>query len=285
MVRTETDKKTGIKTTEHKQTAELRRIVRDNKMNWDEMLASVMLTLDDKGVQNFGTRPYMLDDFMGAMWERVMKNLSEKKKQEVMRFFPEWDASQTKNEFTLANFKNTMGKTLADSLTKGLKSGDVYAIIKFNDFVEAKPSSHRSYDTGIVQQNGQRPEMLLLKKPINVMDLHETSISASSGERKLSDLPPSIQTNLLGMNTNPYGRTVLKDSTQVDFRDIMKNMSVAENFKEQVTPSGKVLQAINGYIIMMQGDKFKVYNGQKVQVGIYASEQEAKKRALRDNRR
>lgn len=285
MVRTETDKKTGNKITEHKQTAELRKIVRDNKMNWDEMLANVMLTLDDKGVQNFGTRPYMLDDFMGAIWERVMKNLSDKKKQEVMRFFPEWDASQTKNEFTLANFKNTMGKTLADSLTKGLKSGDVYAIIKFNDFVKAEPSSHRSYDTGVVQKNGQRPEMFLLKKPINVMDLHETSVSASSGERKLSDLPPSIQTNLLGMNTNPYGRTILKDSTQVDFRDIMKNMAVAENFKEQVTPSGKVIQAINGYIIMMQGDKFKVYNGQKVQVGIYASEEEAKKRVLRDNRR
>lgn len=285
MVRTETDKKTGNKITEHKQTAELKKIVRDNKMNWDEMLANVMLTLDDKGVQNFGTRPYMLDDFMGAIWERVMKNLSDKKKQEVMRFFPEWDASQTKNEFTLANFKNTMGKTLADSLTKGLKSGDVYAIIKFNDFVKAEPSSHRSYDTGVVQKNGQRPQMFLLKKPINVMDLHETSVSASSGERKLSDLPPSIQTNLLGMNTNPYGRTILKDSTQVDFRDIMKNMAVAENFKEKVTPSGKVIQAINGYIIMMQGDKFKVYNGQKVQVGIYASEEEAKKRVLRDNRR
>ena len=283
-VTSETDKKTGNTVIENKQTAELRKIVADNKMNWDAMLAQVMLTLDDKGIQNFGTRPYMLDDFMGAVWESVMKNLPDKKKQEVLRFFPEWDASQTKGEFTLANFKNTMGKTLADSLTKGLKSGDVYAIIKFNDLVTKTDSNHRSYDTGVVQKNGQRPEMLLLKKPINVMDLHETSVSASSGQRKLSDLPAIKQSLLLGMNTNPYGHTITKNAKQVDFRDIMANMSVKEKFTEKVAPSGKVLQAINGYIIMQQGDKFKVYNSQKVQVGIYAEEAEAKKRALRDRR-
>ena len=283
-VTSETDKKTGNTVIENKQTNALRKIVADNKMNWDAMLAQVMLTLDDKNIQNFGTRPYMLDDFMGAMWERVMKGLSDKKKQEVMRFFPEWDASQTQGEFTLANFKSTMGKTIADSLTKGLKSGDVYAIFKFTDFVEPMKSGHRTYDTGIVQKNGQKPELLLLKKPINVMDLHETSLSASSGQRKLSDLPPNVQTNLLGMNTNPYGRTITKGVGQVDFRDIMANMSVKEKFTEKVAPSGKVLQAINGYIIMQQGDKFKVYNSQKVQVGIYAEEAEAKKRALRDRR-
>jgi len=279
-----TDKETKEVIIKNKQTDALRQIVKDNKMNWDAMLAQVMLTLDDKSVQNFGTRPYMLDDFMGAVWERTMDKLSDKKKQEVMRFFPEWDTSQSVNAFTLANFKNTMGKTLADSLTKGLKSGDVYAIIKFSDLVEPTKSGHRSYDTGVVQKNGQRPEMLLLKKPINVMDLHETSVSAASGQRKLSDLPPNVQTNLLGMNTNPYGRTITKGVGQVDFRDIMANMSVKEKFTEKVAPSGKVLQAINGYIIMMQGDKFKVYNSQKVQVGIYANEAEAKKRVLRDRR-
>jgi len=279
-----TDKDTGEVIIKNKQTEALRQIVADNKMNWDAMLAQVMLTLEDKNIQNFGTRPYMLDDFMGAVWERTMDKLSDKKKQEVLRFFPEWDASQTKGEFTLANFKNTMGKTLSDSLTKGLKSGDVYAIIKFNDLVTKTDSNHRSYDTGVVQKNGQKPEMLLLKKPINVMDLHETSVSAASGQRKLSDLPPNIQTNLLGMNTNPYGQTITKNASQVDFRDIMANMSVKETFTEKVAPSGKVLQAINGYIIMQQNNKFRVYNSQKVQVGIYADEAEAKKRVLRDRR-
>lgn len=267
-----------------RQTAELRKIVSDNKMSWDEMLAGVMLTLDDGQVQNFGTRAPMADDFMGAVWDRVMKGLSDKKKQEVMRFFPEWDASQTKNEFTLANFKMTMGKTISDSLTRGLKSGDVYAIFRFTDFVEPMKSGHRTYDTGIVQKNGQKPQLLLLKKPINVMDLHDIAISEESGQRPISSIPEDTRTNVLGMNNIPYGRTITKDVGQVDFRDIMKNMAVAENFTEKVAPSGKVLQAINGYIIMMQGDKFKVYNGQKVQVGIYASEQEAKKRALRDRR-
>jgi hypothetical protein len=270
---------------ENRQTDALRKIVSDNKMNWDEMLASVMLTLDDGQVQNFGTRAPMADDFMGAVWDRVMKGLSEKKKQEVMRFFPEWDVSQTKNEFTLANFKMTMGKTISDSLTRGLKSGDVYAVFKFTDFVEAMKSGHRTYDTGIVQKNGQKPELLLLKKPINVMDLHEIAISEESGSRPISSIPEDTRTNVLGMNNIPYGRTITKGVGQVDFRDMMANMSVAENFKEKTTPTGKVLQAVNGYIIMLQGDKFKVYNQQKVQVGIYASEQEAKKRAMRDTRR
>jgi len=267
---------------EPRQKDALKKIVSDNKANWDEMLAGVMLTLDDSNIQNFGTRAPMMDDFMGAVWDRVMKGLSDKKKQEVMRFFPEWDGSKTAGEFSLANLKSTMGNTLADSLTKGLKSGDVYAIIKFNDFVESMDSGHRSYNTGIVQKNGQKPEVLLLKRPINVLDLHETSISANSGERKLSDLPSNVQTNLLGMNSNPYGATRTKAVGQVDYRDMMANYSVQEKFAEKVAPNGKVLQAINGYIIMIQGDKFKVYNSQKVQVGIYASEQEAKKRALRN---
>jgi GNAT superfamily N-acetyltransferase len=281
-VTTHKDKKTGEVVIENKQTDALRKIVKDNKMNYDELIASVMLTLEDSSIQNFGTRAPMIDDFMGAVWDRVMKGLSDKKKQEVMRFFPEWDGSKTAGAFTLANLKSTMGNTLTDSLTKGLKSGDVYGIIKFNDFVESMDSGHRSYNTGIVQKNGQKPEILLLKRPINVLDLHETSISANSGERKLSDLPSNVQTNLLGMNSNPYGATRTKDVGQVDYRDMNANYSVKENFAEKVAPNGKVLQAINGYIIMIQGDKFKVYNSQKVQVGIYASEQEAKKRALRN---
>ena len=105
-----------------------------------------MLTVSLPAVAKYCWTPFFKADFFKV---QVIVNCFE--------FFPEWDASQTKGEFTLANFKSTMGKTLADSLTKGLKSGDVYAIIKFNDLVTKTDSNHRSYDTGVVQKNGQRP--------------------------------------------------------------------------------------------------------------------------------
>jgi hypothetical protein len=53
--------------------------------------------------------------------------------------------------------------TLAEKLTKGLKTGDVYAVIEVNQKVKTKKSKHPSYDTSIVTLDGKPPTLHLLK--------------------------------------------------------------------------------------------------------------------------
>jgi hypothetical protein len=53
--------------------------------------------------------------------------------------------------------------TLAEKLTKGLKTGDVYAVIEVNQKVKATKSKHPSYDTSIVTLDGNPPILHLLK--------------------------------------------------------------------------------------------------------------------------
>jgi hypothetical protein len=52
-----------------------------------------------------------------------------------------------------------------------------------------------------------------------------------------------------------------------------------------MTPMAKVLQSTAGYSIMVHNNKFRVYGPNKVLVGIYASEQEAKRKLEKEARK
>ena len=52
---------------------------------------------------------------------------------------------------------------LAENLTKGLKTGDIYAVIEVNQKVKPEKSTHPSYNTTIVTEDGKPPVLHLLK--------------------------------------------------------------------------------------------------------------------------
>ena len=267
---------------EKNQTETLRKIVKNTKSSWDEMLAGIFATLTDSDVQNFGTRSSMADDFFGAVWSRL--ELSKAKEDKIKSIFPEWKTVSSGKKITVEDMKANVADITTDTLSKGLKSGDIYAILKFNDFVTNTDSNHRSYNTGVIQENGQKPEILILKKPIQYSDFYASSVT-SKGENPLSELGKSQQTNLLGMNARPYGTAKVKLAGEVDFRDVAAKMMPAEgwrDWKSERTSVGSLFKNAVGYVIMVQGDKFKVYNPYKAMVGIYSDLEQAKRRVQRD---
>jgi GNAT superfamily N-acetyltransferase len=266
---------------EKNQTETLRKIVKNTKSSWDEMLAGIFATLGESDIQNFGTRASMADDFFGAVWSRL--DLSKEKEDKIKSIFPEWKTVSTGRKITVEDMKTNVASVTTDTLSRNLKSGDIYAILKFNDFVTDTESNHRSYDTGVIQENGQKPEILILKKPIQYSDFYASSVT-SKGEKPLSELGKSQQTNLLGMNARPYGTAKVKMAGQVDFRDVASKMMPSEytEFKSEQSATGRILRNAKGYVIMMAGQKFRVYNPAKAIIGVYSSEDEAKRRILRD---
>jgi hypothetical protein len=54
------------------------------------------------------------------------------------------------------------------------------------------------------------------------------------------------------------------------------------DWQSERTSVGSVIKNTAGYVIMVQRDKFKVYNPYKAIVGIYDSEEQAKRRVQKD---
>lgn len=72
---------------------------------------------------------------------------------------------------------------------------------------------------------------------------------------------------------------------QKDIRDNKPSMQPAEgwrDWKSESTSIGSVVKNAVGYVIMVQGNKFKVYNPYKSLVGIYNDLEQAKRRVQRD---
>jgi len=274
------DKKKQIK---NAQTDALRDIVKNSKYNWDEMLAGILTTLGESDVQNFGTRGRMVDHIFSELWNRL--DLSKSKQDQIKSIFPEWKNVSTGKTITVEDMKSNVANITTDTLSKGLNNGDVYAILKFNDFVKPTESNHRSYDTGVIQENGEKPEIIILKKPITIDDFYQSSVTAK-GERDLSTIfDRSVKTNLLGMNARPYGQARVKMAGSVDFREVASKMQPSEGFStftSERTPTGVLLKNAAGYVISNVGSKFKVYNPYKAVIGIYDSEEQAKKRIYKE---
>ena len=53
-------------------------------------------------------------------------------------------------------------------------------------------------------------------------------------------------------------------------------------FKSEQSPTGRILRNAKGYVIMLANNKFRVYNPAKAIIGVYGSEEEAKKRIYRE---
>jgi GNAT superfamily N-acetyltransferase len=71
---------------------------------------------------------------------------------------------------------------------------------------------------------------------------------------------------------------------QKDLRDKKSSMQPAEytEFKSEQSPTGRIMRNAKGYVITMANNKFRVYNPAKAIIGVYNSEEEAKKRIYRE---
>jgi hypothetical protein len=82
--------------------------------------------------------------------------------------------------------------------------------------------------------------------------------------------------------TNVKGSSNYGDFSSTDTRYNFKPKEGWRDWNSERTAVGAVIKNTVGYLIIMSGDKFKVYNPSKTLIGIYTKEEEAKRRVQRD---
>jgi GNAT superfamily N-acetyltransferase len=163
-----------------------------------------------------------------------------------------------------------MYEAVSDPLTRHAKVGEVYGYLVFRSPVhEPEAGFHPSYKYSVAPEKGGQPVQLdLLSKPMPAKDAFKNRITAG----EVSPLPES--------------EAGFKVSTGQKHIPTMRGTFMPaegwRDWKSERTSLGSVVKNAVGYVIMVQGDKFKVYNPYKALVGIYNDLEQAKRRVQRD---
>lgn len=97
---------------------------------------------------------------------------------------------------------------------------------------------------------------------------------------------PSHENNIKLAKTRTYddkGKQIpLKQRFDLSSKDIRKQPAEYSEFKSEQSATGRILRNAKGYVIMLANNKFRVYNPAKAILGVYGSEEEAKKRIYKE---
>ena len=133
------------------------------------MMSDITRLFSDESSGTFETRGNIVKGIGNAL---VRGKLTSEQQSKAAKFLGGDTArsvgvSSTENKKTgnplSQGLSDLIALTLAEKLTKGLKTGDVYAVIEVNQKVKATKSKHPSYDTSIVTLDGNPPILHLLK--------------------------------------------------------------------------------------------------------------------------
>jgi hypothetical protein len=163
-----------------------------------------------------------------------------------------------------------MYEAVSDPLTRHAKVGEVYGYLMFRSPVTEPPSDiHPSYKYAVQPEEGGSPVQLdILSTPMSPRKAFTNRITAG----EVSPLPES--------------EAGFKVSTGQKHIPTMRGTFMPaegwRDWKSERTSVGSVVKNAVGYVIMVSGDKFKVYNPYKAMVGIYSDLEQAKRRVQRD---
>ena len=134
-----------------------------------DMMSDITTLFSDESSGTFETRGNIVKGIGNAL---ASAKLTSEQQSKAAKFLGGDTArsvgvSSTENKKTgnplSQGLSDLIALTLAEKLTKGLKTGDVYAVIEVNQKVKATKSKHPSYDTSIVTLDGNPPILHLLK--------------------------------------------------------------------------------------------------------------------------
>jgi hypothetical protein len=162
-----------------------------------------------------------------------------------------------------------MYEAVSDPLTRHAKVGEVYGYLVFRSPVEEPPSNiHPSYKYSVQPVKGGSPVQLdILSTPMDARKAFTNRITAG----EVSPLPES--------------EAGFKVSTGQKHIPTMRGTFMPaeySEFKSEQSPTGRIMRNAKGYVITMANNKFRVYNPAKAIIGVYGSEEEAKKRIYRE---
>jgi GNAT superfamily N-acetyltransferase len=226
---------------------------------------------------SFGKRgAYALDIVRELNASKAFKNKKRIKKLEAS-----FHNASFPRGLTIDAFKEVFGNLLAEDFIKDVPVGHVYGALEITKpLKETVDSRHRGYDRGIMHEDESPAKLILFDKTAHVTEIVNKGNPARSDYNKPIKIwdkegDGSQYHSWTGGNI-PYqqvkGKNTMPFQPAEGWRD----------WQSERTSVGSVVKNAVGYVIMVQGDKFKVYNPYKALVGIYSDLEQAKRRVQRD---
>tara|TARA_R110001592_G_scaffold99424_2_gene283259 strand:- start:14863 stop:22647 length:7785 start_codon:yes stop_codon:yes gene_type:complete len=130
-----------------------------------------------------------------------------------------------------------VAKLAAEKLTKGLNTGDVYAVIEVNSEVEVKKDSHPSYPFHISLKDGSKPVLHLIKKREN-----GSKVLVQKGQDGNYNLDYAVRNVSVveGQYNNEAASTAVKEGTERRDSKKKSKKSTVSNDRQQKTPAQNV---------------------------------------------
>jgi hypothetical protein len=162
-----------------------------------------------------------------------------------------------------------MYEAVADPITKHAKVGEVYGYLVFRSPVkEPRSNIHPSYKYSVSPETEGKPVQLdILSNPVPARYAFTNRITAG----EVSPLPQS-DTGFAVSTGQKHIPTMRGTFQPSDY----------SNFTTEQSANGRIMRNAKGYVIMLAGNKYRVYNPAKAIIGVYGNEEEAKRRVLRD---
>lgn len=219
----------------------------------------------------------------------------------------------TKRGFSIAEMERVFGNLMAEDIIKDVPEGHAYAAIEISKpLKESTRSDHRGYDASIMHEDESPAKLILFDRTAHITEVvnkrDNSPIKLSDPSRPLKDEQGKVvyekdeQGNFkLRMNkdkkmvkipVNEYegeGSFISYTGGNIPYQEVRGKSAMpfkpAEGWRDwnsEKTTVGSVFKNTVGYLIMVSGDKFKVYNPSKAMVGIYTNLDQAKRRVQRD---
>lgn len=201
-------------------------------------------------------------------------------------------------DFAQTGIREAIGLMISDKRAN-VDPSHIYAYIEVTGkiSVEKTENGHKSYPYHIVQRDAEgnkiRPRMLLPDKTNYVTDVMLDSnkeevprtyqVTSKEGKLQTKSGSGKLGSNQVG---EAYGYVKSADKIP-EGKERLKWMPAEgwRDWQSERTSVGSVIKNTAGYLIMVQRDKFKVYNPYKAMIGIYDNEEQAKRRVQKDEPR
>ena len=192
----------------------------DDAKSINKDIASKFFNVSDSTFRERGFFVFDMIDHLSKNSKTAQKNI------EGIRQALNSDQLGKKIRLSKGGIVEALGLLFSDPVTQGVKPSNAYAIIEVNKPVKVAKGNHESYPSSIVQEDGSRPKLLLLKNPQDIKaianDVNNNSVpdyfTNKSGKRTNGVV--KLGSNQVGMSA---GFIKPADQLSTDFVNYMTN--------------------------------------------------------------
>ena len=164
------------------------------------------------------------------------------------------------------SFSKATGDALIEYTTvAGKQQGKGYGNLLYSELVERLRSMGMKEVQGMIIDEQGRPQKIRER----IIDRENARIGGDKTQIDYVEKDPDSDATHTGVTSYLYNKAWYQPAEYTEF-------------KSEQSPTGRILRNAKGYVIMLANNKFRVYNPAKAIIGVYGSEEEAKKRIYKD---